>query len=82
MQDRDTEERAILTQYGMNWDWLSKTGKRIGFRVSRMARISSGSLLRVTTYDDINDAPRLDVYLSRGGRSFRVWLNDEEITPR
>ena len=75
-----TEERSFETRTGLNWDWLSRSGKRVGFRVTRMARIEGrGAVLGITTYEDPDTAPRLQIYLSDGGKSLRVWLGDKEM---
>jgi len=65
----------------MVWDWKSPAGRRVGLRVDRRVSLEGrGVVLGVTTLEDPDVAPRLEVYLSEGGQSLRVWLDGEELT--
>ena len=76
MSDTD---RLVETSYGFNWGWLSRSGKRVWFRVTRIAHIDGQGAVIGIDAGDPEKGPRLQVSLSDGGRKIRVWLNDVEL---
>jgi hypothetical protein len=64
------------------WRWHRRNGKWGGFRVHALASVENrGGVIRIIGYSRNTDqGPRLDVYLSDAGQSFRVYLNDRELT--
>ena len=75
MNNELRDERAKETRYGMTWNWLTKTGKRVGFDVTRMASLPGrGAVIGIDT-----PAGNLQVYLSEGGRSLRAWNEGGEM---
>lgn len=81
MNDR-RHETVTRSRYGFAWGWLSRSGKRVWLRVTRMVRVDGrGAVLGIDTGDP-DRSPRLEVYVSDGGRKMRVWLDDIELVPR
>ena len=75
MSDR-VDERVVDTGYGFDWGWFSRSGKRVWFRVTRLAHIDGRGAVIGIDAGDPGKGPRLQVALSDGGRKVRVWLDD------
>ena len=74
------QHRAYPTEHGWNWDWLDKQGNRQGFAIQRTATLDGrGSVMRVWSLEPGPDKVRLEIYLSEGGRSLRVWRGNKEL---
>ena len=78
MSDR-VDERVVDTGYGFDWGWLSRSGKRVWFRVTRLTHIDGRGAVIGIDAGDPGKGPRLQVSLSDGGRKVRVWLDDVEL---
>lgn len=74
------DERSFTTTHGMNWDWLSSKGERQGLQIQRMVTVKGrGVVLGISPYGDPDKVPRIQVFLSEGGRSLRVWKDGVEL---
>ena len=74
----DIDERVVNTSHGFNWGWPSRAGKRKWLRVIRMASFPTGRVLGIDTGDP-DKGPRLQVWVSDGCRSIRVWRDGVEL---
>ena len=74
------QHRAYATTHGWVWDWLDKRGKRQGFEIQRTVSVEGrGSVIRVWSRGPGPNRQRLEIYLSEGGRSLRVWRGNKEL---
>ena len=75
------EQESWSSAHSWVWRWRRRNGKWGGFRVHPVASFDPrGGLIRIIGYSRSTDeGPRLDVYVSDAGRSFRVYLNDQEM---
>ena len=76
-----SEQESWSSDHSWFWRWRRRNGNWGGFRVHPMASFDPrGGMIRIVGYNRAtNDGPRLDVYLSDAGRSFRVYLDDREM---
>ena len=68
------DEQSHVTKYGLRWDWEHGNGRQ-GFNVERLSsQPGRGAVLAVDAGEY-----RLQIYLSEGGRSLRVWRDGVEL---